>query len=937
MYIRYKITILLWVLGLLTAFGVGILLHGENQKRLIQHEIATYESIVEELAVHFESDLLSKKINAITITSAPLLRTILQESNAEFAQLTESERTAAIDKLNRTWMSTINPNDQFILNYTNNEVAKYFSTQQKNQPGEFGEIFLTNRYGVLVGSTGRLTTLAHGHKYWWQAAYNYGRGRVFLDDRGFDQSVKGYVLGIVVPIKDSSDAIIGILKTNVNIEGSLTSLTREYSKRNAGVLQLVRTSGLVIAEDTVKHLSKSIPDTLKDLLSTENGRTRVDHTEDGVILRVGFPLQITRGSTEIGFGGKYETIDHMMGNKGDAWHLLLEINLTEKINNSSSSGNMILLALLFILLSVILSYALSRFIAMPVSQLSLDVKSFGDGNYTIRSSVSTRDEIGLLAQAFNTMADQIEHSETVQKDTIEELNQQVEAYESVSETLEESKRELQELFDESPIGLALCKMTGELVSVNNQYAKMLGYTIEETLKLTYWDITPQKYEEQEVAILEGVKATGSYGPYEKEYIHRDGHLIDVRLNGKMIVQDEEQLIWSSVEDISSLKRSERDRFELIKQLEESHKMEAIGTLAGGIAHDFNNILSSILGFAQLSLKEDISDELAENLTNIVDAGERAKEVVSQILTFTKKSEEELRPVVVADAVNGVVSLIQASTPSHISLKCDISSEEIVVIGNYSKIHQVLLNLCTNAVQAIGDENGTVTVELSQELFAAENSEPRNYASIRVSDTGQGISKEELDRIFEPYYTTKGFQRGSGLGLSVVKGIVNSHDGYITVNSSEGKGTVFTVLLPILQVTTPEEEKEPEPVERGSESILVVDDEPNIVKISTKVLQNYGYDVTGVTDSVEALHLFEESPEKYSLVVSDYSMPDLTGVALAGELRKIRPEIPIILCTGYSSEVDSSNARDAGFNEFLLKPVDYDTLLKSIRSILDGGV
>lgn len=510
-----------------------------------------------------------------------------------------------------------------------------------------------------------------------------------------------------------------------------------------------------------------------------------------------------------------------------------------------------------------------------------------------------------------------------------------------AKALQSSEVKYRELFELSPIGLALCTMEGRMISVNPAYADIIGYSIEETLKLTYWEITPDKYSEDETQLLDQLNKTGRYGPYEKEYLHKDGHLVSVRLNGMAVVRDEEKLIWSSVEDITAIKNAEKETHKLLNQLRQSHKMEAIGTLAGGIAHDFNNLLAVILGYADMSLDDLPEDNPAkENMEQILLAANRATELVSHILTFSRKGDKERFPVQSHLLVEEALKLLRASIPTTIEIKQSIDQRCGNILADPTQIQQVVMNLCTNAAQAMDENGGVLEIEMIPvRLNLDEKSielklKPGDYVCLSIKDNGTGIDKKHIEKIFDPYFTTKGIGKGSGMGLAVVIGIIKSHDGTIIVDSKPGKGTTFKVYFPKIEKKVQHIVENNKPIPIGQEKILVVDDEENIVKMSKMMIERLGYKVTTKSSSIEALELFKSQPDAFDLVITDYTMPEMTGEQLSKKVLEIRQDIPIIISTGYSSKMDLEKAGSLGISAFIMKPIIKKELAKTIRKVLD---
>ena len=392
-------------------------------------------------------------------------------------------------------------------------------------------------------------------------------------------------------------------------------------------------------------------------------------------------------------------------------------------------------------------------------------------------------------------------------------------------------------------------------------------------------------------------------------------------------------------EISERKKTEEEKRNLQSRLQQTQKMEAIGTLAGGIAHDFNNILTVVLGYTELAMDNVEKESLLHNhMQNVFQAGIRAKDLISQILTFSRREKLEFKPVQLNLIADEVLKLIRASLPSSIKIVQSINSESII-LANPTQIHQVLMNLCTNAGQAM-KEKGLLEVKLQDvlldEKFIKRNPDlkPGPYVNLIVQDSGSGISPEVLDRIFDPFFTTKEKDSGTGLGLSVVHGIVKNHKGSITVYSEPGKGATFNIYLPILDTSVEIETRMDTTVPKGTERILFVDDEKDLADYGKDMLESLGYRVTSRTSSFEALELFKVKPNDFDLVITDQTMPNLNGDELAKEILAIRSEIPVILCTGFTLKLNEKEALAIGIKAYVLKPIIRHVLAQSIRKILD---
>ena len=502
--------------------------------------------------------------------------------------------------------------------------------------------------------------------------------------------------------------------------------------------------------------------------------------------------------------------------------------------------------------------------------------------------------------------------------------------------LRDSKNNGRSLFEHSPIGLALCRLDGELVDVNSVYANIIGRSIEDTLKLSYWDITPKKYENDEMQQIEDLESTGSYGPYEKEYIHKDGHLVPVRLTGMYHEENGELFILSSVEDITEKKQIE-------ESLRRSQKMDAIGQLTGGIAHDFNNILAIILGNIDL-LNFHISNNVkaSQRIDLIKKATLRAADLTRQLLSFSRKHDREMLPCNINLILSGIEKLISRTVTAQVELNQNLSNELWHVEIDSGDFEDVILNLTLNARDAMPN-GGRLSIETSNRIldsdYCAINPDvtPGEYVLFSISDTGTGISKEEQEHIFEPFFTTKPDGKGTGLGLAMVFGFVKRCSGHIRVISEVGKGTTIEIYLPrsIEQdLSTSETIRQVQEIATGNETILIVDDEEGLLELSKENLQGLGYRVLTATNGRKALeHLRNDHSIK--LLFSDIVMPGgLNGYELAKKTIMLYPEIKILLTSGYSEKIMFNN--DFQNESFIVldKPYSQSDLAFKIQQLLN---
>ncbi len=526
----------------------------------------------------------------------------------------------------------------------------------------------------------------------------------------------------------------------------------------------------------------------------------------------------------------------------------------------------------------------------------------------------------------------------------ENLNKEILERKKAEEELKEQKQFLDDIFNGVQEGIGIVDNFESIEYCNKAFADFFEYPMDGLKGKNLFELFPQ---ETHAIILEQTqkRKKGEISSYDLVYITPRGEKKYLRVTISPRVDKNKKYTGAigAVLDITGQVIANEKRSIIEAQLRQSQKMETIGTLAGGIAHDFNNILVPIIGYTEMSL-ELLSDNhiIKSNLEKILKASKRAKDLIQQILAFSRQNKHGFENIEIHLLIKEALKLLRSSLPSTIEIRENINKNCGSILADPTQIHQVLVNLCTNAYHAMRGKGGILEITLEPVKMDEKTSiqtkglqNGKNYILLSVKDTGEGMEEKIRERIFEPFFTTKRVGEGTGLGLSAVHGIVISHGGIITVESQVGKGSTFNVYFPKTDI---ENKKSVEqiytPLPKGHEHILFIDDEKDIVHLYRQILENLGYKVTTKTNSLDTVKDFKKNPDSYDLVITDQTMPNMTGAELAKEILAIRPDIPIILCTGYSETISHEKALELGIKDMILKPLTMTTIASSIRKFLD---
>jgi len=572
------------------------------------------------------------------------------------------------------------------------------------------------------------------------------------------------------------------------------------------------------------------------------------------------------------------------------------------------------LVILLVLTGIMLRMALKR----PLTRLNEIVGFYAAGEYHPSMQDVTHIELQPLVGTLDQMGRKIErHLSTIRK----------------------AEKKYRSIFENALEGIYQSTPEGQILSANPAFARILGYDSAEQLKKQIVDIgeqhwlNPNERRNMVRELLDGAIVTA----FETRMVRRDGQHIWVLINGRPVYDASGSLLYleGMVQDIT-----EKVHFE--NQIRQTQKIEAIGTLAGGIAHDFNNMLGAIIGCSELAMDGIPEDsKAAADMERVLDAGLRAKSLVRQILTFSRQSESEFKPLILRPFLKELVKFLQTTLPANVEVRLSHDPDNCTALADPTQLQQVLLNLCTNSAHALAPQGGVIDVSLSEQIVTAPEKGPTSdlapgaYVNLTVRDNGPGIEREHLHRVFDPFFTTKKVGEGTGLGLSVVHGIVKSHGGAVTAESTPDQGTTMQVFLPSLE--HPGFEPAPESTvipPEGSEGIFLVEDEPVLADILRRILAGLGYQVTLFSNATEAWRYFESNLDRFDLVLLDHSMPAITGIELAARIHRLQPELPIILFTGISLDLLRQDAEKAGVRTLINKPLNRIELALAIRKVLD---
>ncbi len=563
-------------------------------------------------------------------------------------------------------------------------------------------------------------------------------------------------------------------------------------------------------------------------------------------------------------------------------------------------------------------------IASMLETQQLHLVDFSQGRHVLRITVAYLVLAGTIAMSMSYVVRRVERSLRETSETLARYEAERRERAKVEKALQESEETYRHLVENINDVIYATDAHGTITYLSPAVEVHTGYKPSELVGEVFFNFVHEA-DKQRVRKQFGDILAGRLAPNEFRVVIKTGEARWIRTSSRPIYRDGQAMgVRGVFIDITE------NRF-LEKRLRQTYKMEAIGTLAGGIAHEFNNVLAAIIGFTELTQLEVPGNSVAKShLQHVLNASHRAKDLVQQILAFSRQSDPARERLSLTQTIQDVHALLRASLPSTIDLRLQMRGETGTVLANRTQLHQVLVNLCSNAEYAMRETGGRLDI-----MVDTLERDDQPWVQLTVRDTGSGMAPDVVERIFDPFFTTKETGEGTGMGLAIVHGMITSHGGTITVESTLGKGTTFTLALPqIVDCAAGEVAPTTKTLQRGTERILFVDDEEMLVHLGRELLTHLGYDVVTHTSSLKALDAFQADPQSFDLVIADQTMPEMTGTTLVETLRRVRPDIPIILCTGFSHRVNAEKAKALGIEAFVHKPEKTQDLAVTIRRVLD---
>ncbi len=736
------------------------------------------------------------------------------------------------------------------------------------------------------------------------------------------------------PVYNTHQQLLGVVSVDIFLS-KISIFLQNLAIGHHGQAFIIERSGLMIATSTGEKLF-----TLK---KTDHKQQRLDGTKSTnptISAAVGslrqqfadFEYITSTQNVEFELQGKRQLlqITPLTNANGLTWLIGVIIPEADFMTQITANNRTTLwLCFITLILSIFFGFFTARKITRPILQLNTGALKIAQGEWENEIKDDKQFiETSTLTQSFNRMSRQL-------RNMLDDLNHEITERNAIEIELRESKERLIAILQAIPDPLVVYDNNGFPLYLNPSFTKVFGWTQEE-FEGTRIPFVPKEEEEITREKIVEIYKTGKPVQLETARLTTEGKKLSIHLSAAIIkdVSQNHSGLVVSLTDISERKKME-------DELRHAHKMESIGTLTGGIAHDFNNILSIIVGNSELALENvHPSHPTRLNLEEIKSASLKASGIVKQLLSFSRKTEQHHRPIHIGPVIIDTLNLLRSTIPTTIEIRQNISTKNKTILADPIQMNQIIMNLCINSSHEMDREGGIIEITVdavTRTPKGADSSDflQKEYVRLQVSDNGHGIEPEIIGRIFDPYFTTKDIGKGSGMGLAVVHGIVKNHGGTISVENIPDSGVTFTILFPAINKRPQVTATAKDPLPTGNETILIVDDEESIVKMTRRMLEQLGYSAEGRTHPKDALQLFRENPDHFDLIISDMTMPEMSGITLAQKIKDIAPDIPVIICTGHNPHPDKKSAEETTISAYVTKPILMHDLANTLRRVLEG--
>lgn len=885
---------------------------GNHFKQITNEKASAITKVIENL--QFETEMLAE---------SRALKAALRKANYAYSGKSEDEIQTAIHQIDSEWIKSKGETGT-VDRILNNELSNLLKEYQSRHPAKYGEIFVTDTKGAVVGMTANLSDFYQADEGWWEDSYDEGRGGVFIDDRGFDKSVGAIVMGMVVPVIDNGE-VTGILKINFKVREILDIVSTSLMAKNEHIF-LLREQGDMLAHSEGQTHGE-VSDTEKSVLGKNEAGFIKNINDDRI---GGYSPVSAEIFTRVHNPGERKGIS---GEKWvpTRWYVFMELaHATAFAPVERLKYNVMILGVLTAIAVTLLAFVFSRTILGPIRRLSKGAEIVGKGNFEYKIDIKSRDEIGQLSLAFSEMVGRLKKSYAVLQ--VENL-----ARREAEDSLRKSEERYALAQRAASIGnWDLNILTGDLQWSDTIYP-VFGFEPGE-FSATYAAfldcVHPDDLQYITASVDAAVEEDKEYD-IEHRVIWPDGTVRWVSERGDVFRDESGKPVrmLGIVQDITERKILE-------EQLRVAQKMEAVGQLAGGVAHDFNNILSAISNYTYL-LKDNVKGGKSEDMLEKIHClTGKASHITRGLLTFSRKQHIDPRPANLNEIITEAEKLLTTFIGEDIRFITRLSESELLVLADQTSLEQCLMNFATNARDAMPGGGSfiieTGTLEMDKVFVSAHGfGIPGRYATMSVADTGQGIDDEKAQKIFDPFFTTKEVGKGTGLGLAIVYGIVKQHKGYISVYSEPGRGTTFRLYFPMINADVEINEEKKMPCITGNDrTILVAEDEVEVRNSTCMILERSGFRTIQAVDGIDAIGKLREHRDEIELAVIDIIMPKKNGKEVYEEIKKIKPGLKAIFLSGYPADIiHNKNISDKGLN-LVSKPVSPKELLLKIREVLE---